>query len=209
MSAAGMPSATLAEEILLEGPGRVRALISAGGNPVAAFPDQLQTVRALEDLELLVQVDPWMSETAKLAHYVIAPRMSPEMIGTTLKIESAARGYATGYGFPADYAQYCPPAVDPPAGSEVVEDWELFHGLAQRLDLALSITTEGGEPVDLDMSQRPDPESLVELLSRAHGCPWTRSADIPAGHSFRPTRRSSCNPNSPAGPPAWTSATPK
>jgi anaerobic selenocysteine-containing dehydrogenase len=30
MSAAGMPSATLAEEILLEGPGRVRSLVGQG-----------------------------------------------------------------------------------------------------------------------------------------------------------------------------------
>jgi anaerobic selenocysteine-containing dehydrogenase len=184
MSAAGMPSATLAEEILLEGPGRVRALISAGGNPVAALPDQQQTVRALESLELLVQVDPWMSETAKLAHYVIAPRMSPEMIGTTLKTETACRSYATGYGFPSDYAQYCDAAVDPPAGSEVIEDWELFYGLAQRLELPLSITTEGGEQVALDMSRRPDPESLVALLLKGSRVPLQEIRRHPGGAFF-------------------------
>jgi anaerobic selenocysteine-containing dehydrogenase len=184
MSAAGMPSATLAEEILLDGPGRVRALISAGGNPVAALPDQQQTVRALESLELLVQVDPWMSETAKLAHYVIAPRMSPEMIGTTFKIETACRGYATGYGFPSDYAQYCDAAVYPPAGSEVIEDWELFYGLAQRLGLPLSITTEGGEQVALDMSRRPDPESLVTLLSKGSRVPLQEVRRHPGGAFF-------------------------
>jgi len=40
------------EEILLDGPGRVRALLSCGGNPVAAFPDQLQTIDALRQSRL-------------------------------------------------------------------------------------------------------------------------------------------------------------
>ena len=82
---ATLPSATLAEEILLDGPGRVRALISCGGNPLAAFPDHEQTFRALRHLDLLVQVDPFMSQTADLADYVIAPKM-------TLVSRSAAIG---------------------------------------------------------------------------------------------------------------------
>jgi anaerobic selenocysteine-containing dehydrogenase len=142
LSAAGMPSATLAEEILIDGPGRVRALISCGGNPLAAFPDHEQTVRAFDRLDLLVQVDPFMSQTAELADYVIAPRMTPEMIGITIKIESSPKQYATGYGYPADYAQYSDAIVEPPPDSEVIEDWELFYGLAQRMRLDLTVTNQ-------------------------------------------------------------------
>ena len=47
--------------------------------------------------------------TAKLADYVIAPKMTPEMIGITIKIESSPKQYATGYGYSADYAQYRDP----------------------------------------------------------------------------------------------------
>ncbi len=144
MSAAGMPSATLAEEMLIEGPGRVRALISCGGNPLAAFPDHEQTFRALERLDLLVQVDPFMSQTAELADYVIAPKMTPEMIGITVKIESSSDIYATGYGYAADYAHYSEPVVDPPADSDVIEDWELFYGLAQRMHLDLHVADQSG-----------------------------------------------------------------
>ena len=139
-----MPSATLAEEILIDGPGRVRALISCGGNPLAAFPDHEQTVRALERLDLLVQVDPFLSQTAELADYVIAPRMTPEMIGITIKIESSPKQYATGYGYPADYAQYTDAIVEPPPDSEVIEDWELFYGLAQRMGLELTVANQAG-----------------------------------------------------------------
>jgi anaerobic selenocysteine-containing dehydrogenase len=187
MTAAGMPSATLAEEILLEGPGRVRALISCGGNPVAAMPDERQTVEALQSLDLLVQVDPWMAATAKLADFVIAPKMSPEMIGTTLKIETSSSGYATGYAFADDYAQYSAPVVDPPAGSEVIEDWELFYGLAQRLGLQLRLTGQDGTKFDLDMRERPDAEALVELLSTGSRVPLSEVKSQPGGAFFPAT----------------------
>ena len=47
-TAAGMPTAALADEILLEGDGQVKALICVGGNPMAAWPDQRKTHRALQ-----------------------------------------------------------------------------------------------------------------------------------------------------------------
>jgi anaerobic selenocysteine-containing dehydrogenase len=184
MSAAGMPSATLAEEILIDGPGRVRALISCGGNPLAAFPDHQQTVRALERLDLLVQVDPFMSQTAELAHYVIAPRMTPEMIGITIKIESSPKQYATGYGYPADYAQYSGAVVDPPPDSEVIEDWELFYGLAQRMGLELQVTNQAGQSVPLNMADPPAPDELVALLMNGSRVPLDQIKARPGGAFF-------------------------
>jgi anaerobic selenocysteine-containing dehydrogenase len=184
MTAAGMPSATLAEEILTPGPGRVRALLSCGGNPVAALPEHRQTVEALERLDLLVQVDPWMSQTARYADFVIAPTMTPEMIGTTQKIEGSAGTYATGYGFPADYAQYCDAVVDPPAGADVIEDWLFFYGVAQRLGLALTVTTLGGERVPLDMVDPPDSADLVAVLNRGSRVPLDEIKRHPGGAFF-------------------------
>jgi anaerobic selenocysteine-containing dehydrogenase len=184
LSAAGMPSATLAEEILIDGPGRVRALISCGGNPLAAFPDHEQTVRAFEWLDLLVQVDPFMSQTAELADYVIAPRMTPEMIGITIKIESSPKQYATGYGYPADYAQYSDAIVEPPPGSEVIEDWELFYGLAQRMRLDLSVTNQAGRSVPLNMTKPPRPDELVDLLMAGSRVPLDHIKASPGGGYF-------------------------
>jgi anaerobic selenocysteine-containing dehydrogenase len=184
MSAAGMPSATLAEEILIDGPGRVRALISCGGNPLAAFPDHEQTVRAFERLDLLVQVDPFMSQTAELADYVIAPKMTPEMIGITIKIESSSAIYATGYGYSADYAQYSEAVVDPPPDSEVIEDWELFYGVAQRMHLDLHVTNQSGELVPLDMNDPPAPDELVALLMAGSRVPLDQIRARPGGAFF-------------------------
>ena len=77
-TAAGLPTAALPDEILEPGPGQVKALIVVGGNPLTSWPNEAKTRRALESLELLVVVDPMMSSTAQLAHYVIGPRFGFE-----------------------------------------------------------------------------------------------------------------------------------
>ncbi|TPG33236.1 molybdopterin dinucleotide-binding protein [Mycobacterium hodleri] len=132
----GMPTAALADEILLEGDGQVKALICIGGNPMAAWPDQRKTQRALESLELLVTLDTEMSLTSRLADYVIAPKMQMETPAMTQGSE-LIKYYTSGTGIPAAYAQYSPRLVDPPEGSDLTEEWEFFLGLAKRMGLEL------------------------------------------------------------------------
>jgi anaerobic selenocysteine-containing dehydrogenase len=132
----GMPTAALADEILLEGEGQVKALICIGGNPMAAWPDQRKTLRALENLDLLVTLDTEMSLTSRLADYVIAPKMQMETPAMTQGSE-LIKYYTSGTGIPAAYAQYAPRLVDPPIGSDLTEEWEFFLGLAKRMELDL------------------------------------------------------------------------
>ncbi len=132
----GMPTAALADEILLEGDGQVKALICVGGNPMAAWPDQRKTLRALESLDLLVTLDTEMSLTSRLADYVIAPMMQMETPAMTQGSE-LIKYYTSGTGIPAAYAQYAPRLVDPPAGSDLTEEWQFFLGLAKRMELEL------------------------------------------------------------------------
>ena len=112
---AGMPTAALADEILLEGDGQVRALICVGGNPMAAWPDQRKTEQALESLDLLVTLDTEMSGTSRMADYVIAPLMQMETPAMTAGSE-LIKYYTSGTGIPAPYAQYAPRLIDPPRG---------------------------------------------------------------------------------------------
>jgi anaerobic selenocysteine-containing dehydrogenase len=72
-NASGLPTSALADEILLEGEGQIKALICLGSNPVSAWPDQRKTEAALRSLDLLVSLDITMSATARLADYVVAP----------------------------------------------------------------------------------------------------------------------------------------
>jgi anaerobic selenocysteine-containing dehydrogenase len=111
---AGPPSTALPERILSPGEGQIRALVSHGGNPVIAFPDQRLTIEALEALDLLVQIDPWMSATAQYAHYIIAPKLSLEMSFATFHLEMIGM-HAPGCGV-APWAHVTQPVVEPPSG---------------------------------------------------------------------------------------------
>lgn len=160
-NAGGMPTAALAEEILLEGEGQVRALFTVGGNPVAAWPDQLLAIEAMDALDLHVTLDIKMSATAKLCDYVIAPKLSLEVAGTTMSNEGIWGYGAATTGYPAPYAQYAPAVVDPPEHAEVVEEWQFFYRLAVRMGLQLRFAG-----VELDMEAEPTADQLLDLMTR-------------------------------------------
>jgi anaerobic selenocysteine-containing dehydrogenase len=134
----GMPTAALSDEILLDGEGQVKALFCLGGNPMMAWPDQRRTRAALEKLDLLVTLDPEMSATSELADYVIAPRLTLETPGMTQPVE-ALKYFSIGIGYGRPWAQYSPRIVEPPEGSDVIEEWQFFHGLAKRMGIALNL----------------------------------------------------------------------
>jgi formate dehydrogenase len=66
-----VPSNVVAEEILTDHPDRFRAMIVESSNPAHSVADSARVREALQSLELLVVVDVAMTETARLAHYVL------------------------------------------------------------------------------------------------------------------------------------------
>ncbi len=65
------PPNILPDEILHEGEDRVRAVFVDSANPVVTYADTAAYEKAFSSLELLVVVDVAMTETARLAHYVL------------------------------------------------------------------------------------------------------------------------------------------
>lgn len=185
-TAAGLPTAALSDEIIKPGEGQVKALISHGGNPVAAWPDQLKTIEAMRTLELLVQIDVTMSATAKMADYVIAVKHPLETPGTSLAQEYLS-GYAVGFGATAAYANYTPALVSAPPGSDLIEDWEFFYGLAQRMELDLTlkpISFNGTVRVQghrLDMQNPPSSDELLEMLTEGSRIPLAQVKQASGG----------------------------
>ncbi len=137
----------LAEEILEPGDGRVRCLIVCGGNPVVAFPDQIKTIEAMRDLELLVVIDHRMTATAELADYVLPPR---------LELERADVPTVMDRRFAAPYVSYTP-AVLAPEG-DLLSEWEVFAGIAARLGTRM--TLPGG---DLPLDGSADDDTMLDL----------------------------------------------
>jgi len=181
----GLPISALADEILMEGPGRLRALITIGGNPIRAWPDPQKTRAAMQALELNVMVEPRMTESAALADYVLAPKLPLEAPGSSLSTEclftiSPALGYTEAYG------QYAPPIAHPPPGSDLLEDWEFFYGLGQRMGLALEMSA-GVFPIVgiempktvLDMQVKPSSEEVLDYVAKGSWIPLDRLREQP------------------------------
>jgi len=66
-----IPANAVPEEILTDHPDRFRAMIVESGNPAHSLADSAACKEAFEALELMVVVDVAMTETARLAHYVL------------------------------------------------------------------------------------------------------------------------------------------
>ena len=146
-------SGVVAEEIQTPGEGQIRAMLIDGGNPVNSLPDRKKTIEAFSALELLVVVDPFLSETAQLADYVVPPTMMFEYESATILFEKTL--------FPEPFAQYSAPIISPPTGSDVCNSWYVFWGLAKRLGLPIRYAG-----VDLDMAEAPASGMLFEMLVR-------------------------------------------
>ncbi|TQS39543.1 molybdopterin-dependent oxidoreductase [Cryptosporangium phraense] len=68
-----LPVAALAEEIRTPGDGQIRALITVAGNPVLSTPDGPGLDAALETLDFLVSVDPYLNATTRHADVILPP----------------------------------------------------------------------------------------------------------------------------------------
>ena len=195
-NASGMPTAALADEILLEGPERVRALFCLGGNPLMAWPDHARTLRAMRALDLLVVLDYRMTATARLAHYVVPPPLSLELPGTT-QFSEALKYNGVSRGFDMPWAQYTPAVATPPSGAELMDDGEFFFRLAQQLGLRLEWTNVRGygphleqpkESIPFDMARVPTTDDLIALMARGSRVPLEDVRRHPGGRVFDEVR---------------------
>jgi anaerobic selenocysteine-containing dehydrogenase len=66
-----VPSNVVPQEILSDHPDHIRAMIVESSNPAHSLADSTACRQAFESLELLVVIDVAMTETARLAHYVL------------------------------------------------------------------------------------------------------------------------------------------
>jgi anaerobic selenocysteine-containing dehydrogenase len=159
---------TLAEEILTPGKGRVRALLISGANPASAIPDSARVVDALRALDLLVVIEPFESETAKLADYVLAPKILYEHADLTFGLEM------TNLEIP--YTCYTPALVDPPEGSELADEGYIAWALAKRLGVALNYFG-----VDIDMETPPTDELFLSILASHGNVPFEELKQVAVG----------------------------
>ncbi len=98
------PPSALPEEILTPGEDRIRAVFVEGCNPLRSYPDSKKYEEAFKALDLLVVIDPAMSEAARIAHYVLPAKTGYEKYEASLFPK----------GFPAIYLHLRPPVCKGP-----------------------------------------------------------------------------------------------
>ena len=163
-----MPTSLLSDEILLEGEGQVRALIVVGGNPLLAWPNQDKVHKALESLDLLISIDPYMSATTSMADYVFAPKLTLERDDVTLLADP---------WYEAPYSQYSKAVIA--TDKDVVEEWEVYWGLANRLGLDVSVY---GTPIS--NTEKPSKFDVLSAITNNSRVPLSWLRDNPGGHTF-------------------------
>jgi anaerobic selenocysteine-containing dehydrogenase len=163
-----MPTAALADEILEPGDGQVRALIVVSGSPVAAWPDQQKTLRALAALELLICLDLRMTTTCRRAHYVIGCRHP-------LERDDLPDFQDRLYEQP--YTHYARASVGPLG--DTLEEWMFFAGLARRMGTTIELA--GGR---LDAEKPLSTLDVLELVYPAAKVPIPTIAAHAGGHVF-------------------------
>ena len=106
--------------------GKSRLCTWSGKIPLATLPASFDVEGALKNLEVLICQDPFLTETAKLAHVVFPACTFAEKDGTVTNQEGKV--------------QYLRPAFDP-LGDSTLLDWHIMVGLANGLDSSMDFET--------------------------------------------------------------------
>ena len=117
-----LPVAALAEEILTEGKGQIRAMITSAGNPVLSTPNGAQMDRAFSKLEFMASIDYYINETTRHAHIILPPTASLEHDNYEMAFHHLAI---------RNTAKYSPALFEGSKDSR--HDWQIFAELESRL----------------------------------------------------------------------------
>jgi anaerobic selenocysteine-containing dehydrogenase len=150
------PVATMADEMLMPGPGQVRALVTSAGNPVLSTPNGTKLDAALEQLDFMVSIDPYVNETTRHAHVILPPATGLEVDHYDVIFHHFAV---------RNTARYSEALFD--IAPEQRYDWQIFEALRDRM------TGKPGksptERLELGLQHGPYRTSLSELRAHPHG----------------------------------------
>ena len=155
-----LPVAAMAEEMLTEGEGQIKALVTSCGNPVLSTPNGSQLDTALERLEFMVSIDFYLNETTRHADIILPP---------VTNLESSHFDIVFNTFAVRNTAKYSPPLFEKDPDAKY--DWEIFQQLVQRLNGATGEFKPEPPEVKLAMGLMFGPHrlSLDKLKEDLHG----------------------------------------
>lgn len=172
-----LPCSVLAEEILTEGEGQIKALVTGAGNPVLSTPNGGQLEKALASLSFMVSIDFYINETTRFADVILPP---------TSPLEHDHYDIALSVFAVRNTAKYSPAIFDKPEGS--MHDWEIFTALGEKISERLGKNAAPSFPPEmiLDMGLKSGPYKDQASLQALKDCP--HGLDFGAHQSQLPDR---------------------
>lgn len=154
-----LPVSVLAEEILTEGEGQIKAMVLAAGNPVLSTPNGVQLDKAFNQLEFMVAIDFYRNESNRHADIILPPvgaleREHYDIVFHTLAVRNTAK-YSEALFAPAPGAKH---------------DWQIFLELAYRLNDKPTLKDTISHKAKMALG----PKSILDLLLRTgpYGGGW-------------------------------------
>lgn len=117
-----LPASVMAEEILQEGEGQIRAMVTLAGNPILSTPNGGRLDAAFESLDFMLAIDFFINETSRHADLILPP-VSP--------IERSHYDLALYLVAVRNTANYSPPPF--PSAKDALDDWEILSELSCRM----------------------------------------------------------------------------
>lgn len=116
-----LPSSTLVDEMTTDGPGQIRAMVVASGNPVLSMPGGARLDDAFASLDFMVSFDIYVNETSRHADVILPSTTALErdhydLIFSTFGVRNTTK--------------FNRAVVPKPDGSR--HDWEIFRDLGLR-----------------------------------------------------------------------------
>jgi formate dehydrogenase len=117
-----LPASLMAQEMTTPGKGQIKAFFVSSGNPVLSVPNGDQLEAALRELELMVAIDLYVTDTTRHADYILP--------GTTfLEREDFPSAFLTFHT--SQFVQWAEPVVRP--RGEARQEWEIIDAIARRI----------------------------------------------------------------------------
>lgn len=143
-----------AEEVLAAKNPEIRMIIVTCGNPLTQVPDTSIVKKAFSSVETLVVMDSYMTDTAKLADYVLP---------TAVSFEEEDLYYSSMYHH---YVNYGPQLVDPPG--EAKPDLWIWTELARRLGFGGDFAYSRKQWLSMSLESLKEYNLTLEQLKEQH-----------------------------------------
>ncbi|WP_435979705.1 molybdopterin oxidoreductase family protein [Psychrobacter sp. DM4] len=171
------PVVAMADEMLVAGEGQLKAFMCVAGNPVLSTPNGEKLDEALAQLEFVVAIDYFVTETSRHANIILPPASPLEREHYDVTFNGFAVHNVAKYS-PALFTKH----------KDAKHDWQIYLELAKRLDKKPALATR----VERELTSRLGPKFVLDQGLRRgpyQGMTLSKLKKNPHGMDLGPLKR--------------------